>query len=159
VANTRQIPLVMRIPPPLLFVATFFAGVGLHHLVPVPLGTGSLVAIEHLAGIALMISGGVLALSAAGTFLLKRTTLIPFSSPSTLVIGGPFRFTRNPMYVSLVLVYLGVAGDLAQLWPLLLLPLPVLLIQCVVIPFEETRMRELFGEQYEQYCRRVNRWI
>jgi protein-S-isoprenylcysteine O-methyltransferase Ste14 len=63
------------------------------------------------------------------------------------------------MYVSLVLVYLGGAGDLAQLWPLLLLPLPVLLIQRVVIPFEETRMRELFGEQYEQYCRRVNRWI
>jgi protein-S-isoprenylcysteine O-methyltransferase Ste14 len=157
--HTSQIPLVMRIPPPLLFVATFFAGVGLQHLVPVPLGTGSLASIEHLAGIALIVSGAALALLAAGTFLLRRTTLIPFSSPSKLVIEGPFRFTRNPMYVSLVLVYLGVAGDLAQFWPLLLLPLPVLVIQRVVIPFEETRMRERFGEQYEQYCSRVKRWI
>jgi len=158
-ANAAPIPVLMRIPPPLLFVGTFLAGAGLQQLVPVSWGTAGWVGMVHIASTVLIAAGAVLVLSAVGTFLLVRTTLIPFSSASRLVSWGPFRLSRNPMYVSLVLVYLGVAGNLAQFWPLVLLPLPVWLIQRVVIPYEETRMRELFGDEYQQYCCRVRRWI
>ena len=63
------------------------------------------------------------------------------------------------MYVSLVLVYLGEAGILAQAWPVLLLSLTVAYVHRTVIPVEEARLREVFGDTYAQYCARVRRWL
>ena len=155
---TRVSPL-MRIPPPLLFVATFFAGVGLQRLAPLTVHSANTVEASHMVGIGLLCCGALLALSCVGIFLAARTTIIPFGTASNLVTRGPYRFTRNPMYVSLVLVYVGVAGLLVQVWPLLLLPLPVTIVNMIVIPFEETRLREVFGGTFEQYCASVRRWL
>ena len=63
------------------------------------------------------------------------------------------------MYVSLMLMYVGEAMILLQVWPLLLLPLTVVYVERVVIPLEETRLKERFGEEYEQYRSIVRRWI
>lgn len=63
------------------------------------------------------------------------------------------------MRVSLVLVYPGAVGVLAQVWPLILLPLPLFMIHAMVIPFEEARLREVFGDTFDQYCASVRRWV
>jgi protein-S-isoprenylcysteine O-methyltransferase Ste14 len=151
-----QIHPLMRVPPPLLFVVAFVTGAGLQRLARL---TFPAVPIFHLVGFGLVGFAVLLALSSLGTFLVARTTIVPFSAASKLVTWGPYRFTRNPMYVSLVLAYLGVAAILSQLLALILLLLPIILVRTIVIPFEEERMRELFGESYDQYCSRVRRWL
>jgi len=159
-STTSRPNVFLYIPPPLLFVLTFLAGVGLQRLSPIGVSSDRLLRVAHVVGIGLIAAGVLLALSSVAIFLLMaRTTLIPHGSASKLVNWGPYRFTRNPMYVSLVTVYLGVAGALGQVWPLVLLALPVALIHRITIPFEEARMRSLFGDEFDQYCSQTRRWI
>lgn len=66
---------------------------------------------------------------------------------------------RNPMYVGLTLAYLGEAGMLTQIWPVLFLPLVLIYLNRVVIPLEEQKLTEVFGSAYDDYRRRVHRWI
>ncbi len=84
---------------------------------------------------------------------------MPGQASRLLVTRGPYRLTRNPMYVGLTLAYLGEAGLLRQIWPLAVLPLVLAYLEWMVIPLEETRLLETFGEEYEAYRRRVRRWI
>ena len=152
----RPIPPLMRIPPPLLFMGFFVVGVGLQHLARLTVPDVHLL---HLAGLALLACAASLALCCVGLFAVARTTIVPFSAASKLVTSGPYRFTRNPMYVSLALAYLGIAVILSQGWALILLPIPLIIVHTVVIPFEEGRMREVFGESYDEYRTRVRRWL
>jgi protein-S-isoprenylcysteine O-methyltransferase Ste14 len=149
----------MRIPPPLLFVATFFAGVGMQRLLPLGIDSASLAHVARVAGFGSLAAGVLIMLASVVMFLKTRTTIIPFGKASRLVANGPFRLTRNPMYLGLVLAHAGMAGVLAEPWALILLPLPVLIVHKIVIPFEEARMLEIFGDAFRQYCARVRRWI
>jgi len=149
----------MHIPPPFWFAAAFFAGWGAQFLVPLTAHSPTLAGISRSVGVGLLVCGVVLALSCFVMFQLARTTVIPFGRVSSLVTRGPYRFTRNPMYVSLVLAYLGGAGLLVSLWPLILLVVPLAVVNWIVIPFEEKRLREAFGNVYEAYCARTRRWI
>jgi len=149
----------MRFPPPLLFVVTFFAGVGLQRLAPIGPGPAGLADIAGIVGFVAIAAGLLLMVPSVLMFVASRTTIIPFRKASHLQSRGPYRFTRNPMYLGLVLVYLGVAGVRAEAWPLILLPVPVLVMHRVVIPFEEARLREIFSEAFAAYCARVRRWI
>src|SRR5205807_4371646 len=134
-------------------------GVSLEYSVPPTIRSAAVIQISHIIGIVLIVAGVSLAMSGLGLFRAARTTTVPFESASKLVTWGPYRFSRNPMYVSLVLIYLGEAGILAQIWPLLLLQLPVAYVHGTVIPFEEARLREVFGVDYEQYYTRERRWV
>jgi protein-S-isoprenylcysteine O-methyltransferase Ste14 len=150
---------VMRIPPPLMFVLTFLAGVGLQQLLPIPAPLAAVARLGHYAGFVLLGAGILLALTCAGLFFWSRTTIIPHRTASKMITWGPYRLTRNPMYVSLTLAFLGVAGILTQVWPLILLPIPLLVVHRVVIPFEESRMRTAFGDSFDEYCGEVRRWL
>jgi hypothetical protein len=117
--------LLLHVPVPWVFILTYLGGVGLELFFP-----GS----AHSPGtnFASTILGGVLfatgvAIAAWGWLIFHkaRTTTIPGRSSSRLVTWGPYRFSRNPMYVGLVLAYLGEAGLLHQIWPVLLLPLTI----------------------------------
>jgi len=80
--------------------------------------------------------------------------------PTTaIVVHGPYRFTRNPMYVSLVGLYAGVTLFVNSAWPLILLPAVVLLVRRQVIAREEAYLEAKFGEEYRAYKARVRRWI
>jgi protein-S-isoprenylcysteine O-methyltransferase Ste14 len=92
-------------------------------------------------------------------FLINRTTIIPHRRASTFVQRGPYRWTRNPMYVALTLIYLGICSLTASVWPLLFLPVPLLFLNRLVIPMEERHMEEVFGAQYLAYKTRVRRWL
>jgi protein-S-isoprenylcysteine O-methyltransferase Ste14 len=92
-------------------------------------------------------------------FRKARTTTVPGKSSTAVVTAGPYRFSRNPMYCGLIIAYLGEAGLLVQLWPLIVLPFVVAYLNWIVIPVEESRLQEDFGAEYEQYRARVHRWI
>ncbi|MGP0092216.1 MAG: methyltransferase family protein [Xanthobacteraceae bacterium] len=77
----------------------------------------------------------------------------------TLVTSGPYRFTRNPMYLGLVIITLGIAVWVGA-WPMFLAPIAVFATaNWVHIPFEEAKMRRQFGATYDDYVRRVRRWV
>ena len=158
-SSSPRIHPLMHVPVPWIFVLTFLAGVGLQYLVPLSIKAAYILRISRTAGIVLVIAGVVLAFSGLRIFRAARTTTVPFEEPTRLVTWGPYRFTRNPMYVGLTLTYVGVAGIQAQTWPLLLLPLLAIYVRQVVIPVEESRLGEVFGDAYEQYRARVRRWI
>jgi len=111
-------------------------------------------------GIALVAAGIALAVSAATLFWRVGAELDPASpTNSKLVTSGPFRLTRNPMYLSLVIASLGIAVWIGA-WPMLLAPLAVFVTaNWVHIPFEEAKMRRQFGADFEAYTRRVRRWV
>jgi protein-S-isoprenylcysteine O-methyltransferase Ste14 len=107
-----------------------------------------------------VIAGGlVLALSAVATFRRARTSMIPNRPATVLVTSGPYRFSRNPMYVSLILLYTGAALLANTWWPLALLPLVLLALYRSVIVREERYLAEAFAETYAQYRSRVRRWL
>ena len=92
-------------------------------------------------------------------FFRARTHLIPNRPANALVMAGPYRFTRNPMYVSLTAVYLGVCVLMLSLWALLLLPLVLMVIYTKVIAPEEAYLERRFGGEYAHYRKRVRRWL
>ncbi len=151
-------PVLATIPPPAQFALTFLIGVGLDWLMPWR-PAWMTTQIAHWAGFALAIGGCSLAAAAAGRFVLRRTTLHPTGEPAHLVVTGAHAWSRNPMYLSLTVVYVGLTLALGRAWPLILVLLPWASMNWVMIPFEEARLRQTFGEDYASYCRRVRRWI
>jgi protein-S-isoprenylcysteine O-methyltransferase Ste14 len=129
------------------------------HFVPISIHSPDISGTMRVLGLILVGIGIFMAFSALGIFKRASTTIVPFEKPSTLVTSGPYRFSRNPMYVALTLVYLGVAGTRNEIWPLLLLPLVLVYVNFLVIPFEERRLDAVFGEAYEAYGARVRRWL
>jgi protein-S-isoprenylcysteine O-methyltransferase Ste14 len=110
-------------------------------------------------GSAVFILGAALAGWGWLIFRRARTTRVPGETSTTLVTWGPYRFTRNPMYVGLSVACLGEAGVLHQVVPIILLALTIAYLNRVVIPLEEERLYAVFGVQYEQYGMEVRRWL
>jgi protein-S-isoprenylcysteine O-methyltransferase Ste14 len=149
---------LMRIPVPWVFVLAYVAGVGLeavcfrgHFFRATPL----LIEI----GAVIFLAGAVLAAWGWLLFRKAKTTRVPGQASTAMVTWGPYRFTRNPMYLGLAVAYLGEAGILRQLWPALLLPLVFAYLNWIVIPVEEEKLREVFGTPYKEYQSRVGRWL
>lgn len=100
-----------------------------------------------------------LAVAALGWFRRRGTTHDPYGQPEALVVEGPYRFTRNPMYLGVMLVLLGTALLVAQ-WPYLLVPpLFFLAVRLGFVPREERRLAATFGDAYAEYRSRVRRWL
>lgn len=98
-------------------------------------------------------------LSALAAFRRARTTLIPNQPAAALVTRGPYRITRNPMYLSLVALYLGVTLLMNSWWPLFFFPVVVILIDRTVIAREERYLASAFPAEYGAYTKRVRRWL
>jgi protein-S-isoprenylcysteine O-methyltransferase Ste14 len=110
-------------------------------------------------GWALLIVPAVLAISAVRTFRGHHTAVDPRGQVTTMVASGPFRYTRNPMYLSLLVLYVG--GTLAFRLPwaaILFIPVFLALHFGVIIP-EEKYLATAFGEPYRLYRLRVRRWL
>ncbi|MDR6991922.1 isoprenylcysteine carboxylmethyltransferase family protein [Luteimonas sp. 3794] len=152
-------PWLVRMTSPVQCVLAFAAGAGLQHAFDLPLAPDDIRGALHLTGTLLADAGLVLAVWAFALFARRRTTIIPAHTPAQLLLRGPFRWTRNPIYLAQVLAYVGLALMLDLPWVLVLLPLPVLALQYAIIPFEEGRLRARFGVQYETYQATVPRWL
>lgn len=149
----------LPIPVPWVFVLAYLIGLALQYLIPVPVnGTGILLG-SRIAGGILLVVGLSLAAWSLIIFQSNHTTTSPVEKSSKLVTWGPYRFSRNPMYVSLAIIYLGEAGVLVQIWPLIFLILTLVYLQLIVVPYEEIELQKTFGDSYKQYFARVHRWI
>lgn len=147
-------------PPTMLFVIGLLFAWWLHQALPFVFGPapafGSWLA---AAGVVVLAAGAVVFWWGMATFARARTGIMLQSPASRLVTAGPYRWTRNPMYVGFVAMYVGLALLMNSLWPLALLPAVVFSLELVVITREERYLRSVFGPAYEEYCRRVKRWI
>jgi protein-S-isoprenylcysteine O-methyltransferase Ste14 len=149
---------LLHVPVPWVFVLTYLLGVVLEHVHRSTISpTAALV--STTAGAGLFAVGAVIAGWGLVLFRKAKTTTVPGKLSGKLVTWGPYRFTRNPMYVGLILAYLGEAGLMKQIWPVVLLPFTVAYINWTVIPVEEAKLEEAFHDEYKQYRSQVRRWF
>jgi protein-S-isoprenylcysteine O-methyltransferase Ste14 len=152
-ARRRQGGAHVRLPPPLVFAAALAAGFFLPPRLGLPLG-----ARLPLGGI-LVIAGLGVGVSAIGLFRKTGQDLRPWTPSPELIFHGPYEFSRNPMYVSMVMIAcgIGLACDRAAMMLLALGALAVVHFTAV-LP-EERYLQEQFGEAYSRYKSRVRRYL
>jgi protein-S-isoprenylcysteine O-methyltransferase Ste14 len=148
----------VRFPPPLLYVVALAVAGLLQHAWPLPITPGASAVRIAGAGACFLAFVALFGGAFAG-FRRFHTTLIPNRPAATLVTAGPYRITRNPMYVSLVALYLGVTLLSNSWWPVVLLPILVLVVDRAVIAREERYLTAAFPVEYAAYCARVRRWL
>ena len=154
-AQTSDSPGV-RFPPPFVYFIAIILGVVLNRRWPLPLPHDAAVT---TFGLTSLVGWFVLMVASVGLFRRSRTSLVPIKPATTLVIAGPYRLTRNPMYVSLALLVVGTGLLLGTLWPLILLVPTLMIIQQWVIAPEERYLHRRFGADYERYTADVRRWL
>ena len=159
---TDRVPLSdagVRFPPPFLFVIGLLAGWVLDrywHALPLSRFAGSAV---KPFGYTVLALGLILAGWGIVTFRRAKTAINPHLSASQLVTHGPYRFTRNPMYTGLTMQYLGAAALLDSAWPIIVLPVVILILVKTVISREEMYLRDAFRAEYTGYTASVRRWL
>jgi protein-S-isoprenylcysteine O-methyltransferase Ste14 len=146
----------MLLLPPRLVVMLLVVMVALHMLLPGP----TLLAFPYtLVGAAVTALGFILTLSGARLFARIGTNIRTFNVPGVLVTDGPFRWSRNPIYLGFVVLLLGTAILLGTTTPFIAPGLFALIADCWYIAFEERAMREKFGADYATYMGRTRRWL
>lgn len=142
--------------PPVYLVLSMGAMAVLHFGFPIAQPIG---APYRYGGAVLIVLAVVLGFWAVFLFRRARTGVVPFSEATALVIVGPYRFTRNPMYVAMAGVLFGTAIWLGSLTPWLVVPAFVAIIRERFILPEEAMLERVFGENYLAYKRAVHRWL
>ena len=142
--------------PPVYFLAAMLVMSGLHFLLPIRHVLSGFWA--YLGG-AVIGASVVLAVVSARLFHQHGTTIKPFEESTTLVITGPFKYSRNPLYLSLVGILVGLAFVLGTATPVVVIPVFVWLITRRFIVVEEAALAARFGDQYAAYKARVRRWL
>ena len=146
-------------PPPTLFVAGFLLALALDRWVfSIRLGGVSRPTLV-VAGWLLIAAGLSVVLWGMLTFTVARTAILPSRPARTIVATGPFRYSRNPMYMGLSSIYIGLSLLMGMAWPILLLPVVLLSLFALVIRREERYLDDAFGEEYAAYRGRVRRWL
>jgi protein-S-isoprenylcysteine O-methyltransferase Ste14 len=151
--------MLLLVPVPWVFVLGYLLGVALERVAPLPLRSPILPDLAVLIGLLVFALGAAIAGWGWAAFRLARTTTVPGATSAQMVTWGPYRFTRNPMYVGLTIAYLGEAVILHQIWPVIVLPLVLAYVDRIVIPLEERTLAETFGAAYAEYRARVGRWL
>jgi protein-S-isoprenylcysteine O-methyltransferase Ste14 len=145
-----------RVMPPVYFFTVLIIMIGLHIFLP---ASRILSSPYKYFGSLLIICGFVLNIWCSNTFSKAGTPIKPFEQPNHLVTKGPFRISRNPMYLGMVFVLFGVSLLLGTVSPLIAIPVFILVIQKMFIKHEEKSLEQTFDEEYHEYRKRVRRWI
>jgi protein-S-isoprenylcysteine O-methyltransferase Ste14 len=151
--------LLMRVPVPWVFVLGYLAGVGLQLTVfPRVHLSARTTHVIFICGAVLFVIGAIIAGWGLVLFHKACTTTTPGKTSKALVTQGPYRMTRNPMYIGLTIAYLGEMGLLVEIAPIIPLLLVIAYLNWIVIPVEESQLRDIFSEDYAHYSERVGRW-
>ena len=142
--------------PPVLYLVALVLGIALHRLAPLFLPIADA---ARWAGIGLVLAGFAFATWARLQFARVGTNVNPTQPTTAIVASGPFRFTRNPMYVALAVVLIGAALALRNGWLIVLLVPVLALMHGGVIVREERYLERKFGSTYLDYRRRVRRYL
>ena len=154
-ADTPKLPIL----PPYLYFIPFLAGVLLHHTVGGDRIPTSALPVARPLGWFLVALGVAINVSAWIAFLRARTPVLPTRPTTAIVTSGPYKFTRNPLYLSLAIVYLGMPLLLGYAWPYIFFPLVPFLVARLVISREESYLVRKFGVEYARYRDSVRRWL
>ena len=145
------------VSPPALLAGVLVIGALVHYLAwtiaplpPVP---------ARVVGVGLVISSRVLAQAARNAFRRVGTNVLPTQPTIALATDGPYRYTRNPIYLSHLVLDVGAALLVDGAAPLLLLPLVAIGLHWAVVRPEEQYLQRKFGDAYAAYCQRVPRWF
>ena len=146
-------------PPPVLFVGGWLAGWALNQLGTFEVDGAGPSSVQSAAGLVLLSAGLALIAWAMVTFRSANTPVMPFRPARLVVRTGPFRYTRNPIYLGMTSAYLGLSLVANQAWPVVLLPIVLVALTRLVIEHEERHLIEAFGTEYEAYQSHVRRWL
>lgn len=146
----------MRLIPPAWFLLAIVLMVGLSLLAPGPRLLEF--PLRHIGVVVLALGLALVALPAA-YFAKFRTPIHPGHTPKALITTGPYRFSRNPIYLGMFIALVGVALVLGVATPLVVPFGFVVVIRALFITREEAACREQFGRAYDDYCASVRRWV
>ncbi len=143
------------LPPTYLLIAIAVMVV-LHFMFPIM----TIVSLPwNLLGIVPLVVGVVINMVADNTFRRANTPIKPFEEPTALVTSGMYQVSRNPMYLGLVLILVGIAILLGSVMPYIVIPVFMILIEKSFIRVEEQGLEQKFGQQWLEYRQRVRRWV
>jgi protein-S-isoprenylcysteine O-methyltransferase Ste14 len=139
-----------------VFLLGLIGGILVNVFLPFPIWPGTVV---RVIGILPLFLGVALIAWARATFRRHMTALMPWTRTTALVTDGPYGFSRNPIYLSFVLMYLGLSFIFDSVYVLIMLLVVVVLFDRLQIPREERYLRGLFGVEFDSYAAKVRRWI
>ena len=156
--KTKQDHPGVYIPPPIIYAAVFVIAYFIQKLLPIN-KEFFLTSLSTVMGIIIIAPGFFFILPAMFKFLKTKNTLITVKPARSLQMSGIYSISRNPMYVSLLLFYIGLSFMIGNWWNFILLPLLILFVQGYIIQREEKYLDRKFGQEYLDYKRIVRRWI
>jgi protein-S-isoprenylcysteine O-methyltransferase Ste14 len=143
-------------PPPVIYLICLLIGLGLEALWPLPLLPRS---VQYGAGAAVIALSGLLILLVFRAFSKAETSIDPYKPTTAIITGGPFAYSRNPAYVALTLLFVGIAVAVDGIWLLAMAVPAVLTLHYFVVLREEAYLERKFGEDYRAYKLAVRRWL
>ncbi|HEY5623316.1 MAG TPA: isoprenylcysteine carboxylmethyltransferase family protein [Gammaproteobacteria bacterium] len=143
-------------PPPLIYLGFILIGVGLNYQWPWSFIIGIA---RYVLGVATIVVSIAIFVWVLTMFSSARTSVDHRKPTTALITSGPFRYSRNPIYVSMTLLSAGIAVVTSNFWILLMTLPAVITVHFLVILREEAFLKEKFGDRYLQYCASVRRWI
>jgi protein-S-isoprenylcysteine O-methyltransferase Ste14 len=146
------------VPPPIIYALTFLAAVFIQKKVPI---NDSLFhrQVTKIVGVGLLIIALFFLLRSLRQFVLSKNTLVTIMPTHSLQTNGIYSITRNPMYLGLAIVYLGISCLIGNWWNIILFPFLLLIIQQYMINREEKYLERRFGQVYLDYKSKVRRWL
>lgn len=146
----------VRFPPPVVFLGLTLLGVALRYAVGPLRPAGSW---ATGLGIVILLAGLTLAVSARKLMVRTGQSPIPWKPTPELIFRGPYRFTRNPMYMGVTFIQTGLGFALGNLWISILAPVALLIVHFIAVLPEEQYLAQKFGAGYRDYCQRVRRYL
>lgn len=144
-------------PPPAVFLGFIALGVWLHHRRPLPMAIPPIA--RHVAAGLVGAAGAALVATSFKWFRLTGQDPAPWKPSPTLILQGPYKFSRNPMYLGVALACLAVGIWMSDVWMAFVPVVSLIVVHYTAVLPEEAYLAERFGEPYVQYRARVRRWL
>lgn len=145
----------VRFPPPIVPVISILTGVGLQYVYSLLISFPFLT----LLGAVFLFSAALLILLSVITFYQNKTSILPHRPDSALITSGPYKITRNPIYLAFILTQVGIALVNQNGWILMFTPVSIVILNEKVIKKEEAYLTNIFGTKYQRYLLQVRRWL
>jgi protein-S-isoprenylcysteine O-methyltransferase Ste14 len=151
----REEPIIITLSP-LLYGLAFVVVLALYWFWPMPIFDH---AVALWLGLALVMLGVGIGIWGRRALRTTGTNVNPSLPTTAIVTSGPFRFSRNPLYIALTLLYFGITLAVNTWWSIVVLVPLVIIVHRVVVLREERYLEAKFGESYRQYCSKVRRYL
>ncbi|HEY8782620.1 MAG TPA: isoprenylcysteine carboxylmethyltransferase family protein [Mucilaginibacter sp.] len=145
-------------PPPLIYALTFLLSILLERLFYLSSAILHTTALKYIGGAFILIAL-LLSVPAIRQFVKSKNTLAPIRPANSLQTTGIYATTRNPMYLGLLCLYIGLIPLLGNLWTLILVIIVILIVTAAVIKPEERYLERRFGQSYAAYKLKARRWV